>query len=64
MVLTVFWSKFAEDRLEDIANYYKIKVSPTIAQKLINGLIDKSIELEKNPYIGQKNQFRKQDSRL
>jgi toxin ParE1/3/4 len=54
MELTVYWTQFAEQKLEDIFYYYSWKVGINIAQKLINGLIDKSIELEKNPFIGQK----------
>ena len=54
MELTVYWTQFAEDKLEDIFTYYSDKASLRIAQKLINEIIDKSIELEKNPLIGQK----------
>jgi len=57
MGLTVFWTQFAEDKLEDIYNYYSIKVSARIAQKLIDEIIAKSLELEINPLIGQKELF-------
>jgi toxin ParE1/3/4 len=54
MELTVYWTQFAEEKLEDIFMYYSAKASLRIAQKLVNEIIDKSIELEKNPLIGQK----------
>ena len=53
MEITVYWSQFAEDKLNDIFNYYKLKASYKIAQNLINGIIDKTINLGKNPQIGQ-----------
>ena len=53
MELTVYWSQFAEDKLSDVFNYYKLKASHKIAQKLINGIVDKTIDLGKNPQIGQ-----------
>lgn len=54
MELTVYWTQFAEEKLEDIFVYFSKKVSVRIAQKLVNAIIDKSLELEKNPLIGQK----------
>ena len=51
MELTVFWTQFAEDKLEDIFNYYKLKASYKIAQKLINGIINSTIDLEKIPLL-------------
>ncbi len=55
MGLTVFWTQIAEDKLEDIYNYYSIKVSARIAQKLIDEIIAKSLELEINPLMDKKN---------
>lgn len=57
MKLTVYWTLFAEGKLDDIFNFYKINAGLLIAQKLINGIVDKTIGLEKNPYIGQKEQL-------
>lgn len=54
MELTVYWTQFAEDKLEDVFSYYMEKTSEKIALRLVNGIIDKSLELEKNPLIGQK----------
>lgn len=54
MALIVYWTQFAEDKLDDIFNYYKLKASLIIAQNLTNGIIDATIDLAKNPQIGQK----------
>jgi plasmid stabilization system protein ParE len=54
MELTVYWTQFAEDKLEDVFSYYIEKASEKIALRLVDGIIDKSLELEKNPLIGQK----------
>lgn len=54
MELAVYWTQFAENKLEDVFSYYIEKASENIALQLVNGIIDKSLELEKNPLIGQK----------
>ncbi len=54
MELVVYWTRFAEDKLDDIYDYYESKVERRIARKLISGIIDKTIGLDKNPHIGQK----------
>ena len=54
MGLTVYWTHFAEDKLKDIFAYYEIKAGSQIAKKLVNGIVDKGIGLDKNPLIGQK----------
>ena len=51
--MTVYWTEFAEDKLEDIFIYYKFKAGTRIAKNLVNGIIDASLNLEQNPYIGQ-----------
>jgi len=53
MELEVYWLQLAEDKLNDIYNYYKIKAGKRIAQKLIGGIIDATIRLDKQPEIGQ-----------
>ena len=54
MGLTVFWTHFAENKLDDIYKYYKEKAGIRIAKKLINEIVNASLELEKSPLIGQK----------
>jgi len=47
MELEVYWAQLAEDKLEDIYNYYKLKAGKHIAKKLINGIVDITIDLHK-----------------
>ena len=54
MSLTVYWTRFAENIIEDIYEYYELKAGVSVALKLVNGIIDRTIGLEKNPYIGPK----------
>ena len=54
MGLTVYWTQFAEEKLEDIYVYYSLKASSRVALKLIEGIINQSAKLEKNSFIGQK----------
>ncbi len=49
MALTVYWTQFAEDKLEDIFHYYKLKAGIRVATKLVNGIVDQSMELVTNP---------------
>lgn len=66
MGLTVYWTQFAENKLEDIFEYYKFKAGIRVAQTLVNGIIDISLSLEFNASGGQKEELlseRKQDFR-
>ncbi len=54
MELIVYWTDFAEDKLEDVYTYYAEKASARIAHRLVGEIIDKSLELEKNPLSGQR----------
>lgn len=47
MNLTVFWTRFAENKIDDIYEYYKIKAGNSVSQKLVNGIIDRTIGLDK-----------------
>ena len=57
MELVVYWTQFAEDKLDDIFDYYELKASYRIARKLVTGIVDKTIGLKKNPHIGQKEEL-------
>ncbi|MCH8318063.1 MAG: type II toxin-antitoxin system RelE/ParE family toxin [Bacteroidetes bacterium] len=57
MDLTVYWTQYAENKLDDIFGYYKTKANILVARKLVNGIVDKTIGLNKNPYIGQKEEL-------
>lgn len=53
MELEVYWLELAENKLEDIYIYYSVKASERAAKKLINGIVDSTIGIEKQPEIGQ-----------
>ena len=59
MELTVFWTQFAENKLEDIFHYYKYEVNIDVTRRLVTGIVDKTIDLEKHPYKGQKEELLK-----
>lgn len=54
MELEVYWTQFAEDKLTDIFEYYHYNAGVKVAQNLVNGIIDESLKLRTNPFIGQK----------
>ncbi len=54
MELEVYWTQIAEDKLNDIFFYYQLKAGHRVAQKLINGIVDTTIDLKNTPKIGQK----------
>ncbi len=49
--MTVYWTQFAEDKLEDIFNYYKFKAGTRVAEKITDEIVDATLNLEKNPYL-------------
>jgi plasmid stabilization system protein ParE len=53
MGLTVFWTHFAQNKLDDIYKYYKEKAGVRVPKKLVNGLVNTSLELEKSPLLRQ-----------
>jgi plasmid stabilization system protein ParE len=58
MELTVFWTEFAKAKLQDIFEHYKLNSrSANVAKKLVDGITDETIGLEKQPYIGQKEEL-------
>jgi len=54
MELKVFWTDTARFQLEDIFDYYKEKANVKVARKLVKKIIDRTIQLEKNPKSGTK----------
>jgi len=53
MGLNIFWLQLAEDKLIDIHSYYRLKAGKRTAQKIVNGIINVTVDLDKNPLIGQ-----------
>jgi toxin ParE1/3/4 len=54
MELRVFWTDTALNQLKDIYYYYKVKASQKVAKDIVNKLVNRTIQLEKNPRCGQK----------
>ena len=50
----ILWTDFAIIQLKDIFDYHITKASSSIAQKLIQKIIDATIILENNPKSGRK----------
>lgn len=57
MELTVYWTQLAEDKLIDIFEYYKFNAGLKVAQSIVNGIIETTLELDKNPFGGQKEEL-------
>lgn len=53
MEMIIYWTQFAEDKLEDIFIYHKFKAGISIAKNLVNGIVEATVDLEHNPYIEQ-----------
>ena len=53
MGLEIFWSEFSRSKLEEIYQYYRLKAGKTVAKKIVNGIINHTINLHRNPEIGQ-----------
>jgi toxin ParE1/3/4 len=49
----IVWSRFAENELTSIYNYYIENASTNIAQKLLMGIVNAPNIILKNPRIGQ-----------
>lgn len=54
MELEVFWTEQAERRLKSIYDYFLSEVNKPLALKIVEGIVEKTIQLTKNPFIGQK----------
>lgn len=54
MALEVYWTQFAEDKLQDIFNYYKFKAGISVAEKITYTIVDETARLGTNPEIGTK----------
>jgi plasmid stabilization system protein ParE len=53
MELEVYWLEFAESKLDDIYDYYMLKASQKVAKKLTDSIINTTIRLVNQPYLGQ-----------
>lgn len=57
MEIRIEWSDLSERQLKDIFDYYSIEVSPLLARKIINRIIDRVSILESNPFAGPKEEL-------
>jgi len=57
MGIVVLWSDSAMDELQEIYDYYKLKANDQIADKISNAIIDRTILLEANPRMGQREEI-------
>ncbi|MCK9640240.1 MAG: type II toxin-antitoxin system RelE/ParE family toxin [Prolixibacteraceae bacterium] len=57
MEIEIKWSGQSERQLKDIFDYYSFEVSPRVARKIINRIIEKVSLLENNPFVGQKEEL-------
>lgn len=54
MECLVLWSDSAVEDLQKINDYFVASANIKVANKIINAIVDRSILLENNPRIGQK----------
>lgn len=57
MELEIFWTQLAENKLQDIFHYYKHKANLKTARKIVFEIINETIDLDKNPEMGQIEEF-------
>ena len=53
MALKVYWTEFAEQKLEEIFEYYKMKANYQVAKNLVDSIYNKVEQLKNQPKIGQ-----------
>lgn len=57
MALEVYWTQFAEDKLQDIFYYYMHKAGVNVAEKITDTIIDETIRLGAQPEMGVKEEL-------
>ena len=57
MEVKIEWSELSTKQLNDIFDYYSLKVSPRIAKKIVNKIVDRVEILLKNPLSGPKEEL-------
>ncbi|TVZ28258.1 plasmid stabilization system protein ParE [Gillisia sp. Hel_I_86] len=60
MNLEIIWSDFAEKQLDDIFEYYEKNASNRVAKEMVQSLINEPNRIEKDPFIGQKEELLKE----
>ena len=54
MEIVVFWTDSAIEELRRIYDYFCLKAGKTVADKITNSIVDKTILLEVTPQMGQR----------
>lgn len=57
MEMRIEWSDQSKRQLKDIFDYYSFEVSPRMARKIINRILDRITILASNPLAGQKEEL-------
>lgn len=52
--MKILWSDSALAELEEIFDYYQAKASSIVARSLVKAIIQKTLILESNPFVGVK----------
>ena len=52
MGLDVYWTGFAEMKLGEIAEFYRLQAGRKVAKGIVNGIIKEALTLNKAPFIG------------
>ena len=60
MDLEIIWSDFAEKQLDSIFEYYQVKASKSVANRLVRNIINEPQRLKKDPFIGQEENLLKE----
>jgi len=53
MGLTIYWTDFSENELQNIFSYYQEKASIRVAIEITEGIVNETTILENGSYIGQ-----------
>lgn len=62
MELEVYWTQLAENKLQAIFSYYVDKAGLKIARKVVNQIVDRTVKLKYQPYIGVREELLKNRS--
>jgi toxin ParE1/3/4 len=57
MEIIIKWSELAEIQLKDIYDYYYLEVSPRIAKRIVNKIVNRVEILYSNPLSGPKEEL-------
>jgi toxin ParE1/3/4 len=53
MGLTIHWTNFSENELQNIFSFYREKAGIRVATEITEAIVNETVILENNPYIGQ-----------